>query len=353
MDPWQQLRNYSGRKAPPQPPWHRGKTPVVFSHTILKDCHPKNFLLGTAADQDLHKLSGTRHYLPKVSTFHEHPGSIDVVKSGSTQVLSSYPPRTLEPKAQHPYHVKPGQCPRRVHLERLRRRFAKEDIFKLFKSAGINLEQEMTVESSEPTTSIEAMFGNFDSIPNSLPLEIFDDDSTDCRTPADWLDLGWDKELNVFQPIPGHAILPVKNKTSGQGVHFDFCHVMVLEYDKQQNLYLVQRSEALEAGNELCWLPRLYLLFLADDPVVFVHRFASACAARRSTQARLRYNLYIDCMAGAGPSQELPEGLLASIRTRVMGFGNPHLKDIDRHNGSSMVSIYGETRSDPCSKLIH
>uniref|UniRef100_A0A8C4PXC9 Uncharacterized protein n=1 Tax=Eptatretus burgeri TaxID=7764 RepID=A0A8C4PXC9_EPTBU len=105
---------------------------------------------------------------------------------------------------------------------------------------------------------------------------------------------------------------------------------MVLEYDKQQNLYLVQRSEALEAGNELCWLPRLYLLFLADDPVVFVHRFASACAARRSTQARLRYNLYIDCMAGAGPSQELPEGLLASIRTRVMGFGNPHLKDIDR-----------------------
>lgn len=40
-----------------------------------------------------------------------------------------------------------------------------------------------------------------------LPLELFDDELFDCRTPEEWLNLGF--ENNVRKPIPSLCLLPI------------------------------------------------------------------------------------------------------------------------------------------------
>ncbi|NWZ55127.1 DYH1 protein, partial [Haliaeetus albicilla] len=48
------------------------------------------------------------------------------------------------------------------------------------------------------------------------------------------------------------------------------------------------------------WVPRVCLLFLAEDPQVFAQRVVSASSLRKKTQALLLYHLYVDCMPTHG-----------------------------------------------------
>lgn len=47
--------------------------------------------------------------------------------------------------------------------------------------------------------------------PPYLPLETFDNEEYDCRTPQEWLDLG--QENGVRKPVPGKALLPTRDDT--------------------------------------------------------------------------------------------------------------------------------------------
>ena len=44
------------------------------------------------------------------------------------------------------------------------------------------------------------------------------------------------------------------------------------------------------------WIPRIRLMFIAEDPRVFAERVADAFDSRRVCEAELRYHLYVDCM---------------------------------------------------------
>lgn len=44
------------------------------------------------------------------------------------------------------------------------------------------------------------------------------------------------------------------------------------------------------------WVPRIRLLFSAEDPRVFVERIKFALRARENTEALLLYHLSVDCM---------------------------------------------------------
>lgn len=48
------------------------------------------------------------------------------------------------------------------------------------------------------------------------------------------------------------------------------------------------------------WVPRIQLLFCAEDPRVFTQRVVEANALRKNTEALLLYNLYVDCMPSEG-----------------------------------------------------
>lgn len=55
------------------------------------------------------------------------------------------------------------------------------------------------------------------SVPSSPPaslLQMFDNEEYDCRTPQDWLSLGYEKGMPSRKPIPAKALLSVMDQTS-------------------------------------------------------------------------------------------------------------------------------------------
>lgn len=48
---------------------------------------------------------------------------------------------------------------------------------------------------------------------------MFDNEEYDCRTPQDWLSLGYETEMTSRKPIPAKALLSVLEKTSSGNTH--------------------------------------------------------------------------------------------------------------------------------------
>lgn len=65
------------------------------------------------------------------------------------------------------------------------------------------------------------------------------------------------------------------------------------------------------------WVPRIQLLFCAEDPHVFTQRVVQANALRKNTEALLLYNLYVDCMPSEG-HQLISEQSLSKIKQWAM-----------------------------------
>ena len=53
--------------------------------------------------------------------------------------------------------------------------------------------------------------------PAFLPLEIFDNCEYDCRTPDEWLALGFEPGSEVRRPVPAKALIPTEDKYSDKG----------------------------------------------------------------------------------------------------------------------------------------
>ena len=101
-------------------------------------------------------------------------------------------------------------------------------------------------------------------------------------------------------------------------MHFTWKNVGVLDYDENNNYWLVQESNAEdriidEQSNPLLnkgvrpdgtrklssnqyWIPRIQLQFLAEDPRWFADRVEAAYKERNETESFLRYQFYIDSM---------------------------------------------------------
>lgn len=73
------------------------------------------------------------------------------------------------------------------------------------------------------------------------------------------------------------------------------------------------------------WIPRIQLMFLAEDPVIFAKRIASAYKARNEAESTIRYNLYLDCMPLNGVA-EMDQRVLDDI-TELALDGSPQLKN--------------------------
>ncbi|KAL1762985.1 dynein heavy chain 1, axonemal, partial [Sigmodon hispidus] len=98
-----------------------------------------------------------------------------------------------------------------------------------------------------------------------------------------------------------------------QNPDYRWCEVGVLDYDEEKKLYLVQKTDKRglvcdEMGMPIVnggvmptgwppllasqyWVPRIQLLFCAEDPRVFTQRVVEANALRKNTEALLLYNL--------------------------------------------------------------
>nr|XP_021152153.1 dynein heavy chain 1, axonemal [Columba livia] len=324
--------------------------------------------------QSLVSQANLEQHTPKVTTFQmpeDFASILDKQRIGPTTeklIESDFPAQSFQPKVQVAFKVLPGQCPRRVEIERRRRLYLSFDIAQLLASKGIDSNQLMPRHydpDNMPTIAERA-----DPIfPIYLPLKIFDNKEYDCRTPEEWISLGLEPGSCDRKPVPGKALLPTDDvlgheDPKSRKLIYSWIDVGVLDYDKKTELYLVHKTDKNglvrdEAGRPILnggmtpegrapllscqyWVPRVCLLFLAEDPQVFAQRVVDAHSLRKKTEALLRYNLYVDCMPIDGLNSISEEWL---ERMKLLALQTPRLEKEERVLGR-VCPLEKEVRSD-------
>ncbi|XP_041639844.1 dynein heavy chain 1, axonemal [Cheilinus undulatus] len=239
-------------------------------------------------------------------------------------------------KVQLPYQTVPGQIPRKLQIERCRREYLKCDIEQLLLEKGID-SHHLIAGSNDPVTKADKTGSPY------LPLEIFDSEDCDCHTSDGWLALCNADE----KPFHGKALLPTENyvpsgnhKSSSPEYSWHF--VSVLDFSKEKCQYLVQKVDQNahwaginnnEAGTEY-WIPRIRLLFMAEDPHMFVERIQFALHLRDNTEALILYHLSVDCMPIWSGTASLDTDSIECIKRRTLSTPRLRLKNLEKCLGN-------------------
>ncbi|XP_016065513.1 PREDICTED: dynein heavy chain 1, axonemal [Miniopterus natalensis] len=304
---------------------------------------------GPCMNQNLLRQADLDKCTPKVTTFkvpEDFEERLEQQRIGSTTQLltqADFPLQAYEPKVQVPFLVLPGQCPRKIEIERRKRLYLSLDIEQLLASEGIDSNKLMP-RHPDPYHPQTIEQGNDPLFPIYLPLKVFDNEEFDCRTPSEWINLGLEPGSQYRRPVPGKALLPTNDflgheDPKSKELKYEWCNVGVLDYDKEKKLYLVHKTDENglvrdEMGKPILnggvtaegrppllvcqyWVPRIQLLFCAEDPRVFTQRVVQANALRKNTEALLLYNLYIDCMPSEG-QRLLSEQSMSRIKQWAM-----------------------------------
>ncbi|XP_030585284.1 LOW QUALITY PROTEIN: dynein heavy chain 1, axonemal-like [Archocentrus centrarchus] len=256
-----------------------------------------------------------------------------------------------KPKVQIAYEIHPGMIPRKLAIERRRREYLNLHVEELLAQKGIDsdlLLPSLLENDDEHVTTPDSPVSPF------LPLEVFDNEEYDCRTPEDWLALGNAEGSPDQKPVPGKALLPTDDPSSTP-LKYSWHLVGVLDYSKEKCQYLVQKvhhdsretdekgspvmndehktstfpgTNSLVAGSKY-WVPRIRLLFCAEDPRIFVERIQFALQYRKETEALLLYHLSVDCMPICRRTPSLNTGSLQSIKRHALSAPGLKLKNLE------------------------
>eukprot|EP01029_Cantina_marsupialis_P009143 TRINITY_DN2137_c0_g4_i1.p1 TRINITY_DN2137_c0_g4~~TRINITY_DN2137_c0_g4_i1.p1 ORF type:complete len:4119 (-),score=1448.16 TRINITY_DN2137_c0_g4_i1:93-12449(-) len=235
---------------------------------------------------------------------------------------SRFPPASLEPKVNIPYESNGGP-PRKIEIERRRRLYQSLDISELLKDEGIDL----SLPESQRTSA--------DSFEHFLPLDAFDNTEFEVRAPESWIELGRAENGDIVG-VPAKG-LRLRHDKSGV-----WRGCVVKGYNPTKQVYRVEWLDLEDPKSEPngdAWLPRLQVLFLAEDPRNFAKRIANAYITRKEVERILRYNLYIDCM----PSDDITEPNSEQMQ---------HVLDLAlstvslRHNALDTSSLLTEIKTD-------
>ncbi|XP_026203417.1 dynein heavy chain 1, axonemal [Anabas testudineus] len=298
---------------------------------------------------------------PEVSTFKtslEQHNFVEKYNHGPTSKLlqNSYFCHAGDaPKVQIPYQTMPGQIPRKLEVERRRREYLQLDFEQLLAEKEIDSN---LVMPRHPSTSDEHVNTADSPVSPYLPLEIFDNQDFDCKNPEDWLALGNAEGSPHRKPIPAKALLPTVDKISHEGadkffMEYSWQLVGVLDYSKVKCQYLVEKVHQNSKDEEIpvlneehkksksrgvntllagtkYWVPRIRLLFFAEDPRIFVERIHFALTWRKNTEALLLYHLSVDCMPIWSGTPSLDTQSLQRMKKYALSAPGLRLKIIEK-----------------------
>ncbi len=230
------------------------------------------------------------------------------------------------PKCFLPFYAPPGQLPRKVQIDRLKRLYQSMHIAELL--ADLGLEPDKLMPTHRPQNEVvllNAPGKDPAPFPAFLSLHFFDDEDLEVWSPQEWLNKGI--YHNLYKPLPGRALLP--NVPSNMlvdpkepSLRYSWLDVAILDYDKSKKLWLVQTLSADERvldehgrpvinkglrpdgtrklrANQY-WIPRIQVQFIAEDPRRFAERVKRAYEGRKMTETYLRYQFYVDSMPNEG-----------------------------------------------------
>lgn len=220
-------------------------------------------------------------------------------KKFSSRLAIAFPIQTIKPKVQLLYTALPGEIPREVEVERRLRRYSKNDLTKTLAKADIALWRLIPahiLHLNQKKSRIETQ-----KLFNRFPLDWFDNYDFDCMLPDDWLNLGVLE--GERHPIPGLAFLPNEanetyETTTAQLSNnlYKWVKVSVNSYDQIKLRWCVTDVETTLKYN----IPRIYLMFMAEDPENFVNRIQYALRLRENSEKFLQYTSLTNCMETAG-----------------------------------------------------
>ncbi|XP_050357868.1 dynein axonemal heavy chain 1-like [Nymphalis io] len=208
-----------------------------------------------------------------------------------------FPFETFVPKLQFLSVVLPKELPRLVKIERLRRKFLAANIKKMLRERDI--QPYLIMPPSEYNLSDEEYYGLYSPFPK-MDLELFDNTEFDCRIPEEWLSLG-NIEGEQY-PCPGLAFIPKQDGKSNKPATdiiqilnnlYEWTNVAAFSYDKNTDKWVVM---ALDGSKRYFNIPRIRLMFKADDPDTFAERVKFAVNLRKEVENNFRFYLYLDCL---------------------------------------------------------
>ncbi|KAI3382032.1 hypothetical protein SNEBB_005932 [Seison nebaliae] len=306
--------------------------------STYKEVDTHEILTGPKVERSLFALSRANQYFPRVSADRSRMIWEEVQKERdnyqyekyATDIDSDFRPETYEPKVMLPLYSPPGQLPRNVQVERLRRIYSKVDLATKIKE--LNIKQLLPNNKKGKKINLNELESNDDDMfPPFLPLHYFDDEDFDDWTPAYWLKLG---QINGNQyAIPAKAYLPVKG--TSEEVH-EWQNVGILTYNQDKNEFLVQRctidnrlrdkdgnsirtislKDLDELGEDQFYRPRIFINFAAENPIVFAHRLYEAYQLRKHVEGLLRFHLYVNCMPN--DEKKMNEEALSRITEKTL-----------------------------------
>ncbi|CAG5113648.1 Oidioi.mRNA.OKI2018_I69.chr2.g7738.t1.cds [Oikopleura dioica] len=222
-------------------------------------------------NQSLQWASSTEGETPKVDNIPE-------MKSHGRDTRRTIPSQFAEqsslPKVQTPWYIPPGQEPRKLAIERRKRQYRD--------CRGTIEEGKLNSLLEKHNINLEKIYPDPEALEKfCLPLEVFDNNDWDERTPEEW---------NELRPLP--------------------CRVYIEELGWRDGAALELVEGSASPGNSGDWrvaieengevgqveLPRILVLFHAENPMHFVNRLVEAYHAREKTELLLQQQLYIDSM---------------------------------------------------------
>ncbi|XP_071452908.1 dynein axonemal heavy chain 1-like [Hetaerina americana] len=201
-----------------------------------------------------------------------------------------FPVQAFKPKVHFDYVVEPYKLSRKVEVERRRRRFQSQDINTLLESKNIDKSKLIPSADLKNLLTFEEIHG-INHIANFSSLEYYDDEVFDCRTPNEWMSLGMVD--GVQHPVPGKAFVPVTLLNSSASnvdslggkklPEYAWMFCAVIDYDPEIKTYNIIILKDFREYS----LPRIYILFLAEDPEQFAARIENALARRNECENRI------------------------------------------------------------------
>lgn len=259
----------------------------------------ESIMRGPEAELNARARAFQSNTLPKASTFDQSKSSIHIPRPPS----SSRSGRSLDPKVQRPFIAPTGEVPRKIEIERRKREFSGKDISQILIDNGLTPTMLLPCGPyANSSTDIHA---------SAIPLEYFDNTEYDVRTPTDWVTLGATTDGSICLPARVFSCFDAASP-------YTWLDATVTGYDATSGAFDV----ALSKTNTRVQLPRVLVMFQAEDPEIFAKRVIAAHNSREEMEGLLRYHLAVDCMP-PDPHQAMDSDSLRRLVKAALPRGVP------------------------------
>ena len=258
-----------------------------------------------------------------------------------------------EPKIFVSYQTQPGELPRKIAVERIKREFASFDINEYFAFIVDKLENEGITPILN--SSLLSFLGEGTS---ALPLENFYNSESDCHPLEHWTSL-------VENRGGDNGVLArglVSNPGEEGEMRWEDCEVT--GFDSSSDLFAVK----FPSSSTITYLPRLLVCFISEDPEKAVDRVYDAFLERARVEMTLMFHLCADAMPVThlkGLGQEsvdivlrkaLSSPFLSSKNVDTVSLLNEvglvHMRTLNELHLRNSLSSHSGAKRDPLMALI-